>query len=129
MVEMEISSTPPLPGDSIVAAAEHNQVETTPTAVKRKRNLPGMPGEKLNTLFFYLLFCVCARLTSTTRSISDILIWSRSRCGSDRVIAENAAGNEQIRVRDLQQGVPARPESAAPPPRPQPSVEAPAAVQ
>ena len=37
----------------------------------------------------------------------------RPRCGSDSVIAENAHGDESIRVRDLQQRVSKRSESSA----------------
>lgn len=51
----------------------------------------------------------------------------RSRCGGDSSVAEKPISDEPIRVRDLQQGVPARPEPPAPPPRPQLAVEAPAA--
>ena len=47
--------------------------------------------------------------------------------GGDRALAADAAGDEPVRVRDLRQGVPARPEPAAAPARPQPPLEAPAA--
>lgn len=50
----------------------------------------------------------------------------RSGCGGDRFVAEDAAGDESFRVRDLQQRVPTRPEPAASPARSQLAVEAPA---
>lgn len=48
----------------------------------------------------------------------------RSGGRGHRVVAQLSPGDEQIRVRDLQQGVPERPESAAAPPWTQPSMEA-----
>jgi hypothetical protein len=42
----------------------------------------------------------------------------------DRAVAQDAAGDEPVRVRGVQQGVPARAEPAASPARAQPSVEA-----
>ncbi|MBC2900007.1 hypothetical protein CFC21_112760, partial [Triticum aestivum] len=47
--------------------------------------------------------------------------------GGDRAVAADADGDEPVRVRDLPQGLPARPEPAAAPARPQPAVEAAAA--
>uniref|UniRef100_A0A453CM67 Uncharacterized protein n=1 Tax=Aegilops tauschii subsp. strangulata TaxID=200361 RepID=A0A453CM67_AEGTS len=44
--------------------------------------------------------------------------------GGDRAVAQDADGDEPVRVRGVQQGVPARAEPAAAPPRPQPAVEA-----
>lgn len=48
----------------------------------------------------------------------------RSRCRSDSFIPEIFNGHKQIPLRNLQQGIPERPEPAAPPTRPQPSLEA-----
>ncbi|KAL5654214.1 hypothetical protein ACJX0J_033533, partial [Zea mays] len=47
--------------------------------------------------------------------------------GGDRAFAADAVGDESVRVRDLRQGVPARPEPAAAPARPQSPLEAPTA--
>uniref|UniRef100_A0A453E5P6 Uncharacterized protein n=1 Tax=Aegilops tauschii subsp. strangulata TaxID=200361 RepID=A0A453E5P6_AEGTS len=52
---------------------------------------------------------------------------SRPRRGGDRAVAAGADGDEPVRVRDLRQGVPAGPEPAAAPARPQPPLEAQAA--
>lgn len=54
---------------------------------------------------------------------------SRSRCGSDSSVAKVSDGDEPFRVRNLQQGVPERAESAAASEGAQPSVEAPAGKQ
>lgn len=40
--------------------------------------------------------------------------WLRSRCGGGGAVAAVAHGDKPIRVRDLQQGFPEGPESAAP---------------
>uniref|UniRef100_J3L8F3 BIRD-IDD transcription factor second C2H2 zinc finger domain-containing protein n=1 Tax=Oryza brachyantha TaxID=4533 RepID=J3L8F3_ORYBR len=45
-------------------------------------------------------------------------------CGGDRAVAEDAAGDEPVRVQGVQQGFPAGAESAAAPARAQPAVEA-----
>ena len=48
----------------------------------------------------------------------------RPRRGGDRAVAADAAGDEPVRVRGVQQGVPAGAEPAAPPARAQPPLEA-----
>lgn len=54
---------------------------------------------------------------------------SRSGCRSNRAVAEDANGDEPVRVRGVQQGVPEGAESAAAPAGAQPAVEAAAEEQ
>lgn len=56
-----------------------------------------------------------------------VTIVIRSGSGGDSTVAEDANGDEPIRLRDLQQGFSEGPEPAAAPERPQPAVEAAAA--
>jgi len=52
----------------------------------------------------------------------------RSGGRGDRSVAQDSLSDEPFRVRDMQQRIPERPESAAPPPGSQPAVEAAAEV-
>lgn len=53
----------------------------------------------------------------------------RSGGRGDRSLAQDSLSDEPFRVRDMQQRIPERPESAAPPPGSQPAVEAAAEVK
>lgn len=112
-----------------------------PPETKRKQPLPNPPPRKseislecqvLNPFFFFFLFKI---------SMFSLVLWVwfyvfiflkwvfRSRCGGDSAVAEDPFGDEPVHMRNLQQGVPEGPESAAPPARAQPAMEAEAALE
>jgi hypothetical protein len=96
-------------------------------APKKKRNQPGNPSKYPERS---PSFDVAIPFDDYPIIIHTILIQKkhrpacRSRRGGDRAVPQDAAGDEPVRVRGVQQGVPAGAEPAAAPARAQPAVEA-----
>lgn len=118
-VDLDNSST--VSGEASVSSTG-NQNQLPKSAGKKKRNLPGMPGNlKIQTLcnsnfIIFILFLLILFKFLT-------FLFLRSRLGSHSFITENFTSNKPIRLRNLQQRVSERPESAASPSRPQSSME------
>uniref|UniRef100_J3M0G5 C2H2-type domain-containing protein n=1 Tax=Oryza brachyantha TaxID=4533 RepID=J3M0G5_ORYBR len=124
-----------------LAAALPGVVAATPTAAssqgapaaappaKKKRNLPG--NQSIHRIltsnqvpFTISVMHAYISVLQDLVSIDWSLIICRSGRGGDSAVAEDAAGDEPVRVRGVQQGVPAGAEPAAAPARAQPAVEA-----
>lgn len=121
-----LSSAPTAFAPQQDANPDPNSKPKPSAAAKKKRNLPGNPGEnqlldldrssglieKGLDLYNFCCFLGCR---------------CRSGCGGHRSIAEVSHGDEQIHLRNMQQGVSERSEPAASPTRAQSAVEAAAA--
>lgn len=89
--------------------------------VKKKRNLPGTPGNNGSPAYFMFFF-----FFFFLQIFYFFPVLNRSRCRSYRSITEISHGDEPIHLRNLQQRFPERPELAASQARPQSSMETPA---